>query len=90
MARLDGLQQTTFLRRLRQEAQIDLQDVRSDSGSSAASSFTARKFFEFVCDDCSSLIEGDPDEDAPACSSLNSEGEDEKESVGSIRSVAYS
>ena len=52
--------------------------------------FAAFKFLGFVCDDCGSLIEGDPDEDAPACSSLNLGSEYENESVGSISSVAES
>ena len=90
LAKLDELRQTSFSPKRRQDAQMDFHDVKSDSNSSVASSVTALKFFEFVYDDCSSLIEGDPDEDAPACSSLNSEGEDEKESVGSISSIADS
>ena len=90
LANLDELRLTTFPPKRSQDAQMDFHDVKSDSSSSAASSVTARKFFEFVCDDCGSLIEGDPDEDAPACSSLNLGSEDENESVGSIISVAES
>ena len=90
LAKLDELKQTTFPPKWSQDAQMDFHDVKSDSSSSVASFVTARESFEFVCDDCGSLIEGDPDEDAPACSSLNLGSDDENDSVGSISSVAES
>ena len=90
LARLDELKQTTFPRRWSQDAQMDFHDVKSDFSSSVASSVTARKFLEFVCHDCGSSVEGDPDEDAPACSSLNLGSADDNDSVGSISSAAES
>ena len=90
LATLDELRQTSFSLKRRQDAHMDFHDVKSDSNSSVASSVTALKFFEFVYDDCSSLIEDDSDEDAPACSSLNLGSEDENESVDSIRIVPES
>ena len=86
--KLDELRRTTFPPRRIQDAQRDFHDVTSDSNSSVASSVTAVKFFEFVCDNSSSSIEGDRDEGAPACSSIDLGSEGENESVGS--SVAES
>ena len=88
LEKLDELRRTTFPPQRIQDAQRDFHDVTSDSNSSAASSVTAVKFFEFVCDNSSSSIEGDRDEGAPACSSIDLGSEGENESVGS--SVAES
>ena len=88
LAKLDELRQTTFPPKRSQDAQMDFHDVKSDSNSSVASSVTALKLFEFVCDNCGSSTEGDRDEGAPACSSIDLGSEVENESVGS--SVAES
>ena len=90
LAKLDELRRMTFPPKRSQDAQMDFHDVKSDSNSSVASSVTALKFFEFVCDNCGSSAEGDRDEGAPACSSIDLGSEDENESVGSISSVAES
>ena len=90
LATLDELKQTAFPLRRSSDAQMDFHDVKSDFSSSVASSVTALKFFEFVCHDCGSSVEGDPDEDAPACSSLNLGSADDNDSVGSISSAAES
>ena len=90
LATLDELKQTAFPRRWSSDAQMDFHDVKSDFSSSVASSVTALKFLEFVCHDCGSSVEGDPDEDAPACSSLDLGSADDNDSVGSISSAAES
>ena len=86
LEKLDELRRTTFPPQRSQDAQRDFLDVTSDSNSSVASSVTAVKFFEFVCDNCGSSIEGDGDEGAPACSSsvLGSANDiDSESSIGS-------
>ena len=90
LASLNELRRVTFPERLRQETQIDFPDVKSDSSSSVASSVTALKFFEFVCDDCGSSVEDSPYEGAPTCISLKLGSADDNDSVGSCSSVAES
>ena len=89
MARLDELRQTKFPPRMSQDAQIDLQDVRSDSSLSVASSVAAFKFLELVCDDCGSSVQDDSDYPAPACSSLNLGSADDNDSESSIGSSSF-
>ena len=88
LASLNELRRVTFPEKLRQETRMDVPDVKSDSSSSVASSVTALKFFEFVCDDCGSSVEDSPCEGAPTCISLNLGSADDNDSVGSFSSVA--
>ena len=89
MATLDELRQTKFPPRMSQDAQIDLQDVRSDSSLSVASSVAAFKFLELVCDDSGSSVQDDSDYPAPACSSLNLGSADDNDSESSIGSSSF-
>ena len=75
------------LKRWSQDSKLEPQDVKSDTGSSVASSVAAREFWKSVCG-CDSSEEDEPYEYAPKCSSLTF-GSDE-ESVGSTSSVAES
>ena len=68
LARLVELKQATFPPRWSQDSKLEPQDVRSDSGSSVASSVAARKCWESVCE-CGSSEEDEPGENAPTCSS---------------------
>ena len=87
LARLTDLKQTTFPPRWSQDSKPELQDVKSDSGSSVASSVAARKFWESMRE-CDSLEEDEPCGFAPTCSSLKLGSGDDKESVSSTSSVA--
>ena len=70
--------------------QTEQQDSKSESSSSVASSFAARKFLECACDDYDSSVQDDPEEDAPACDSLNIRSAGDNDSESSISSVASS
>ena len=84
LARLAELKQWS------QDSKLEPQDVKSDSGSSVASSVAALKFWKSVCG-CDSSEEDEPYEYAPKCSSLTTSGIDgDNESVGSTSSVAES
>ena len=83
------LQQAKVPGRRSKDSKLEPPDVKSDSGSSVASSVAARRFWESVCQ-CGSS-ENEPPEEVPRCGSLTlGSGDDGAESVGSTSSVADS
>ena len=87
LAKLEELRRMTLPPKRGQDAQMDFHDVKSDS--SVASSVTALKFFQYVCDTCGSSIEGDGDEGAPACSSIDLGSANDNDSESSIGSSSF-
>ena len=87
LPKLEKLRRMTFPPKRGQDAQMDFHDVKSDS--SDASSVTALKFFQYVCDNCGSSIEGDGDEGAPACSSIDLGSANDIDSESSIGSSSF-